>query len=122
MTSVSLASEEKARSEIERSPSVFFVLCDDGADEVTLETLYAVLMPQDAGRFRVWDDDNGFDVFFKLRGRWHRVNAAWMQLKKRNLDPAENRSIAIVTFGRKILKDRYGVKKWKPKGERNGRQ
>lgn len=107
--------ELRARSEIEGSPDVFFVLCEDGNRTTLLGTLYAVLMPQDADRLRVWDDGEGFDVFFKLRGRWHHVDAAWMQLKKRGLDPAENRPVAITSFGRRILRERYGVKEWKPK-------
>lgn len=107
--------ELELRSEIERSPDVFFILCEDGDGTALLGTLYAVLMPQDAGRFRVWDDGNGFDVLFKLRGRWHRVDAAWRQLKRRNLDPEESRPVSITTFGRKVLKKTYGVKEWKPK-------
>lgn len=107
--------EPELRSEIEGSPDVFFVLCEDGNRSTTLlGTLYAVQLPSELGRFRLWDDEEGFDVFFKLRGRWHRVDAAWVQLKKLGLDPAENRPIAIVTFGRKVLGE-YGVKKWKPK-------
>ena len=107
--------EPELRQEIERSPDVFFILCEDGDGTALLGTLYSVLMPQDAGRFRVWDDGNGFDVLFKLRGRWHRVDAAWRQLKRRNLDPAESRPVSITTFGRKVLKKTYGVKEWKPK-------
>ena len=103
------------RSETERSPDVFFVLCEDGTGPALYGTLYTVIMPQDAGRFRVWDDGNGFDVLFKLRGRWHRVDAAWRQLKRRNLDPEESRPVSITTFGRRVLKKTYGVKEWKPK-------
>ena len=95
-----------------RAPDVFFVLCEDGNGAALLGTLYAVRMPFDAERFRVWDDGDGFDVLFKLRGRWHRVDAAWRQLNGRGLDPAENRHIALVTFGRKVLKT-YGVREWK---------
>ena len=102
------------RSEIERSPTVFSVLVEDNGEAALLGTLYTVRMPHDAGRFRVWDDGEGFDVMFKLRGRWRRVDAAWRQLKGRDLDPAENRPVALVTFGRKVLKE-YGVKKWEPK-------
>lgn len=106
--------EHVPRSEIERSPAVFFVLCEDGNRSTLLGTLYAVQLPSsDLSRFRLWDDEDGYDVFFKLRGRWHRVDAVWMQLKKLGLDPAENRPVAIVTFGRKVLGE-YGVKKWKP--------
>ena len=101
-------------SEIERSPAVFFVLVEDGGEAALLGTLYAVRMPCDAGRFRVWDDGDGFDVLFKLRGRWRRVDAAWRQLNGRRLDPAENRPVALVTFGRKVLKE-YGVREWKQK-------
>ena len=98
----------------DRAPDVFLVLCEDGNGAALLGTLYAVRMPCDAGRFRVWDDGDGFDVLFKLRGRWHRVDAAWRQLNGRGLDPAENRPVALVTFGRKVLKT-YGVREWKPK-------
>ena len=45
--------ELELRSEIERSPDVFFILCEDGDGTALLGTLYAVLIPQDAGRFRV---------------------------------------------------------------------
>ena len=106
--------ELELRSEIERSPDVFFILCEDGDGPALLGTLYAALMPQDADRFRVWDDGEGFDVMFKLRGRWRRVDAAWRKLNGRGLDPAENRPVALVTFGRKVLKE-YGVREWKPK-------
>ena len=106
--------EHALRSEIERSPAVFSVLVEDEGEAALLGTLYAVLMPQDADRFRVWDDGDGFDVMFKLRGRWRRVDAAWRQLKGRDLDPAESRPVAVTTFGRKVLKE-YGVKEWKPK-------
>ena len=106
--------EHALRSEIERSPAVFSVLVEDKGGTALLGTLYAVRMPCDAGRFRVWDDGDGFDVLFKLRGRWHRVDAAWRQLKGRDLDPAESRPVALVTFGRKVLKA-YGVREWKPK-------
>ena len=106
--------EHALRSEIERSPAVFSVLVEDNGEAALLGTLYAVLMPQDSGRFRVWDDGEGFDVMFKLRGRGRRVDAAWRQLKGRDLDPAESRPVALVTFGRKVLKA-YGVREWKPK-------
>ena len=105
--------EHALRSEIERSPVVFSVLVEDNGEAALLGTLYAVLMPQDSGRFRVWDDGEGFDVMFKLRGRGRRVDAAWRQLKGRDLDPAESRPVALVTFGRKVLKA-YGVREWKP--------
>ena len=104
--------EHELRSEIERSPDVFFVLCEDGTGPALYGTLYAVQLPSDLGRFRLWDDGKGFDVMFKLRGRWHRVDAAWRQLKR--LDAAENRPCSVVTFGRKILK-KMGVREWKPK-------
>ena len=107
--------ELELRSEIERSPDVFFILCEDGDGAALLGTLYAVIMPQDAGRFRVWDDRDGFDILFELCGRWRRVNAVWRQLKGRNLDPAESRPVSIATFGRKVLKRTYGAKEWKPK-------
>lgn len=103
------------RSETERSPDVFFILCEDGDGTALLGTLYAVIMPQDADRFCVWDDRDGFDVLFELCGRWRRVSAVWRQLKGRNLDPAESRPISITTFGRRVLKKTYGVKEWKPK-------
>ena len=107
--------EPELRSEIERSPDVFFVLCEDGNRPATLlGTLYAVQLPSDLGRFRLWDDGEGFDVMFKLRGRWHRVDATWRQLKRLGLDAAENRPCSVVAFGRKILK-KMGVREWKPK-------
>ena len=107
--------EPELRSEIERSPDVFFVLCEDGNRPATLlGTLYAVQLPSDLDRFRLWDDGAGFDVMFKLRGRWHRVDATWRQLKRLGLDAAENRPCSVVAFGRKILK-KMGVREWKPK-------
>lgn len=102
------------RPETGGSPATFFVLVEDGGRAALHGTLYAVLMPRDTERFRVWDDGDGFDVLFKLRGRWRRVDAAWRQLMGRDLDPAENRPVAVTTFGRKVLKE-YGAKKWKPK-------
>lgn len=102
------------RSEIERSPDVFFVLCEDGNRSTLLGTLYAVQLSSDLSRFRLWDDGEGFDVFFKLRGRWHRVDAVWRQLKRLGLDAAENRPCSVVTFGRKVLKT-CGVREWKPR-------
>lgn len=106
--------EPELRSEIERSPDVFFVLCEDGTGPALYGTLYAVQMPSDLSRFRLWDDEDGYDVFFKLRGRWHRVDAVWRQLKRLGLDAAENRPCGVVAFGRKILK-KMGVREWKPK-------
>ena len=103
----------RAETEIASGPDVFFVLCEDGNRTALLGTLYAVQLPSsDLSRFRLWDDGEGFDVFFKLRGRWHRVNAVWRQLKRLGLDAAENRSCSVVTFGRRILK-KMGVKPWK---------
>ena len=103
--------EPELRSEIERSPDVFFVLCEDRTKSALHGTLYAVQMPSDLCRFRLWDDGKGFDVFFELRGRWRRVNAVWRQLKRLGLDAAENRPCSVVTFGRKILK-KMGVREW----------
>ena len=97
-----------------RSPATFFVLVEDGGHAALHGTLHAVLMPRDAERFRVWDEGDGFDVLFKLRGRWHRVDAVWRQLKRLGLDAAENRPCSVVAFGRKILK-KMGVREWKPK-------
>lgn len=107
--------ELEPRPEIERSPDVFFVLCEDGEGPAILGTLYAVFMPQDVDRFHVQDDKDGFDVLFELCGRWHRVNAVWKQLKGRNLDLGESRPVSVTTFGRRVLKKTYGVKEWKPK-------
>ena len=110
--------ELELRSEIERSPNVFFILCEDGDGPALLGTLYAVQLSSassDLSRFRLWDDGEGFDVFFELCGRWRRVSAVWKQLKGRNLDPEESRPVSITTFGRKVLKKTYGVKEWKPK-------
>ena len=109
--------EPELRSEIERSPDVFFVLCEDGTKSALHGTLYAVQLSSaspDLGRFRLWDDEDGYDVMFKLRGRWHRVDATWRQLKRLGLDAAENRPCSVVAFGRKILK-KMGVREWKPK-------
>ena len=106
--------EHALRSEIERSPAVFSVLVEDKGETALLGTLHAVRMPCDEGRLRVWDDGEGFYVLFRLRFLWLRVDAAWRQLKGRDLDPAESRPVALVTFGRKVLKA-YGVREWKPK-------
>ena len=106
--------ELEPRPGIERSPDVFFVLCEDGDGPALLGTLYAVQLSSassDLSRFRLWDDEEGFDVFFKLRGRWHRVDAVWRQPKRLGLDAAENRPCSVVTFGRRILK-KMGVKPW----------
>lgn len=105
----------RAETEITSGPDVFFVLCEDRNRAALLGTLYAVQLPSsDLSRFRLWDDGEGFDVFFKLRGRWHRVDAVWRQPKRLGFDAAENRSCSVVTFGRKILK-KMVVKEWKPK-------
>lgn len=111
---MSTGAEPVPRPETGRSPAVFFVLVEDGGHAALHGTLHAVLMPRDAERFRVWDDGDGFDVMFRLRGRWRRVDAAWRRLKGRDLDPAEGRPVAVTTFGRKVLKE-YGAKRWKPK-------
>lgn len=104
--------EARRRRELERAPDVYFILCEDGNRSALLGTLYAVLLPSsDISRFRLWDDGDGYDVMFKLRGRWHRVDAVWRQLKKEGLDPAENRPVSVVTFGRETLK-KMGVKPW----------
>ena len=103
--------ELELRSEIERSPDVFFILCEDGDGPALPGTLYAVRLSSDLSRFRLWDDGEGFDVFFKLRGRWHRVDAVWRRLNRPGLDAAENRPCSVITFGRRILK-KMGVKPW----------
>ena len=103
----------RAETEIASGPDVFFVLCEDGNRTALLGTLYAVQLPSsDLSRFRLWDDGDGFDVFFKLRGRWHRVDAVWRQPKRLGFDAAENKPCSVVTFGRRILK-KMGVKPWK---------
>ena len=103
----------RTETEIASGPDVFFVLCEDGGNRTALlGTLYAVQLPSsDLSRFRLWDDGEGFDVFFKLHGRWHRVDAVWRQPKRLGLDAAENRPCSVVTFGRRILK-KMGVKPW----------
>ena len=110
--------EPELRPEIERSPDVFFILCEDGDGVALPGTLYAVQLSSassDLSRFRLWDDEEGFDVLFELCGRWRRVSAVWRRLKGRNLEPAESRPVSITTFGRRVLKKTYGVKEWKPK-------
>lgn len=105
----------RAEAEIASGPDVFSVLVEDGAKSALMGTLYSVLLPQDAARFRVRVGADGFfDVMFKLRGRWRRVYAAWRQLKGRDLDPAEYRPVAVVSFARKALK-RCGAGERKPK-------
>lgn len=111
---MSAASDALARAEAEiaSAPDVWFVLVC--CDNKPLQPLYAVQLPQDLERFRLWDDPEGFDVMFKFRGRWRPTSMAWRQLKKLGLDPCEARPCSIVTFGRRIL-GKMGVKKWKPK-------
>lgn len=102
----------RVETEIASGPDVFFVLCEDGNRTAPLGTLYAVQLPSsDLSRFRLWDDGEGFDVFFKLHGRWRRVDAVWRQPKHLGFDAAENRPCSVVTFGRRILK-KMGVKPW----------
>lgn len=108
---MSTGTKPAPRPETGRSSATFFVLVEDGGHAALHGTLCAVLMPRDAERFRVWDDGDGFDVLFKLRGRWRRVDAVWRQLKHLGLDTAENRPCSVVTFGRRILK-KIGVKPW----------
>ena len=103
----------RAETEIASGPDVFFVLCEDGNRTALLGTLYAVQLPSsDLSRFRLCDDGEGLALFFKLRGRWHRVDAAWRQPKRLGLDAAENEPCSVGTFGRRILK-KMGVKPWK---------
>ena len=104
----------RAETEIASGPDVWFVLVRGrGNRTALLGTLYAVQLPSsDLSRFRLWDDGEGFDVFFKLRGRWHRVDAVWRQPKRLGFDAAENKPCSVVTFGRSILK-KMGVKPWK---------
>lgn len=107
----------RAEAEIASGPDVWFVLvqygpCKDLKTNWWSQPLYAVQLPDDLDRFRLWDDGNGFDVMVKFRGRWYSVIGAWRQLKRMNLDAAENRACNVVTFGRKILK-KIGVKPWK---------
>lgn len=113
---MSIVSDATMRAETENAsgPDIFFILCEDRDRTAPLGTLYAVQLSSassDLSRFRLWDDEEGFDVFFKLRGRWHRVDAVWRQLKRLGLDAAENRPCSVVTFGRRILK-KMGVKPW----------
>lgn len=104
----------RTEAEIASGPDVWFVLVQyethkDTRNDWWVQPLYAVQLPDDLDRFRLWDDGNGFDVIFKFRGRWYSVIGAWRQLKRMNLDAAENRACNVVTFGRKILK-KMGVK------------
>ena len=107
----------RAETEIASGPDVWFVLvqyeaCKTQGNGWWTQPLCAVQLPDDLNRFRLWDDDTGFDVMFKFRGRWYSVIGAWRQLKRMNLDAAENRACNVVTFGRRILK-KMGVKPWK---------
>ena len=107
----------RAETEIASGPDVWFVLvqygpCKDLRTDWWAQPLCAVQFPDDLDRFRLWNDGNGFDVMFKFKGRWYPLIGAWRQLKKLNLDAAENRPCSVVTFGRRILK-KMGVKPWK---------
>ena len=122
---MSVISDATTRAEAETAsgPDVWFVLvqygpCKDLRTDWWSQPLYAVQLPVDLGRFRLRDDGSGFDVMFKFRGRWYPVVGAWRQLKRMNLDAAENRACNVVAFGRKILKE-MGVKPWKAR-KRNG--
>lgn len=118
---MSVVSDAAARAgaKIASGPDVWFVLvqygpCRDLRTDWWAQPLYAVQFPQDLGRFRLWDDGDGFDVMFKYRGRWRSVVGAWRQLRSPVLDAAENRPCHVTTFGRRVLK-RMGVKEWKAK-------
>ena len=107
----------RAETEIASGPDVWFVLvqyeaCKTPGNGWWAQPLYVVQLPDDLNGFRLWDDDTGFDVMFKFHGRWYSVIGAWRQLKRMNLDAAENRACNVVTFGRRILK-KMGVKPWK---------
>ena len=107
----------RAEAEIASGPDVWFVLvqyeaCKTQGNGRWAQPLYAVQLPDDLWRFRLHDDANGFDVYFKFRGRWYPLIGVWRQLKRFHLDAAENRACNVVTFGRKILK-KMGVKPWK---------
>ena len=119
MNNLSIVSDAttRAETEIASGPDVWFVLVQyeahkDMRNDWWAQPLYAVHLPNDLDRFRLWDDGNGFDVMFKFRGRWYSVIGAWRQLKRMNLDAAENRACNVATFGRRILK-KMGVKPWK---------
>ncbi len=106
----------RAGAEIASGPDVWFVLvqygpCRDLRTDWWSQPLYAVQLPFDLPRFRLHDDADGFDVYFKFRGRWCPLVGAWRQLKRFRLDAAENRACNVVTFGRRILR-RMGVKPW----------
>lgn len=119
MNSLSIVSDATTRAEEETAsgPDVWFVLvqygpCKDLRTDWWSQPLYAVQLPDDLWRFRLRDDANGFDVYFKFRRRWYPLVGVWRQLKRMNLDAAENRACNVVAFGRKILKE-MGVKPWK---------
>lgn len=107
----------RAGAETASGPDVWFVLvqygpCKDLRTDWWSQPLYAVQLPSDLGRFRLKDENDEFSVMFKFRGRWYPLIGAWRQLKRMNLDVAENRAYSVVAFGRKILKE-MGVKTWK---------
>ena len=107
----------RAETEIASGPDVWFVLvqygpCKDLRTDWWSQPLYAVQLPSDLGRFRLKDENDEFSVMFKFRRRWYPLIGAWRQLKRMNLDAAENRACNVVAFGRKILKE-MGVKPWK---------
>ena len=109
----------RAETETASGPDAWFVLLQYEARKAPgngwwAQPLCAVQLPNDLDRFRLWNDGTGFDVMFKFHGRWYSVIGAWKQLKRMNLDVAENRACNVVTFGRKILK-KMEVKEWKPK-------
>ena len=116
---MSVVSDATMRAETETAsgPDVWFVLLQYEARKAPgngwwAQPLCAVQLPNDLDRFRLWNDGTGFDVMFKFHGRWYSVIGAWKQLKRMDLDAAENRACDIVTFGLRILK-KMGVKPWK---------
>lgn len=100
--------------EIESYPDVWFVLVDyKRKDDWWKQPLYAVQLPQDLDRFRL-QVKAGFNVWFKFHNRWYPILGAWKQLKRLNLDAAENIGKGVVNFAGTTLK-KLGVKPWKGK-------
>ena len=111
----------RAEAEIASGPDVWFVLVQyeahkDMRNDWWAQPLYTVQLPDDLDRFRLWDDGNGFDVMVKFRGRWYSVIGAWRQLKRMNLDAAENRACIVLACRQKMLK-KLGRNESKPKCE-----
>lgn len=102
----------RAEAEVAASPDVFFVEFEHLGGSSSKDPLYAVLLPQDIGLFRLWDDRDRPDVMLFYGRRWRRLaGRVWKQRKGLVLDAAMNDRVPVTGFCRKLKK--MGAKPWR---------